>query len=160
MTNFDRVVLKLEHLGDERPEPEDHLYNITQAVQGIDLNDEEWCNFYRYITSQNKKEFEYLPRDKIVTLGDLGDDELKRIAKKISYGEDQTVEYFQNGIETTMIVKNVEPIKLKDDGTKFLDPACEILPCLSQGGISKNCPQSSLKNVQEESRSSEDEKEN
>ena len=76
----------------------------------------------------------------------------------MAYGEDQSVEYFQNGMETTIIVKNVEPIKLKDNG-KFLASPCKSVPCLSQGGISKNCPQSSVQNVQEESRSSEDEKE-
>jgi hypothetical protein len=145
-------------LYETRPEPEDHLYNITKCVEGVDLNEEEWCNFYRYITSQNTKEFEYLPRDKIVTLGDLGEDELKKIESKIAYGEDQTVEYFQNGIETTIIVKNVKDIKLKDNG-KFLATACKSVPSLSQGGQPKNRTQSSLKNVQKD-RSSEDEKEN
>ena len=158
MTNFDKVIRKFEQMCVDRPEPEDHLYNITKCVEGADLSEEEWCNFYRYITSQNTKEFEYLPRDQIVTLGDLGEEELKKIESKMAYGEDQSVEYFQNGIETTIIVKNVGPIKLKDNG-KFLATAREILPCLSQGGQPKNCPQSSLKNVQKESGSSEDEKE-
>ena len=158
MTNFDKVIRKFEQMCVDRPEPEDHLYNITKCVEGADLSEEEWCNFYRYITSQNTKEFEYLPRDQIVTLGDLGEEELKKIESKMAYGEDQSVEYFQNGMETTIIVKNVGPIKLKDNG-KFLATAREILPCLSQGGQPKNCPQSSLKNVQKESGSSEDEKE-
>ena len=90
-------------------------------------------------------------------MGDLGEEELKKIESKMAYGEDQSVEYFQNGIETTIIVKNVEPIKLKDNG-KFLASSCKSVPSLSQGGQPKNCPQSSLKNVQED-RSSEDEKE-
>ena len=158
MTNFDKVIRKFEQMCVDRPEPEDHLYNITKCVEGADLNEEEWCNFYRYITSQNTKEFEYLPRDQIVTLGDLGEEELKKIESKMAYGEDQSVEYFQNGIETTIIVKNVEPIKLKDNG-KFLASSCKSVPSLSQGGQPKNCPPCSLKNVQEESRSSEDEKE-
>ena len=157
MTNFEKVIRKLERLYEERPEPEDHLYNITKCVEGADLNEEEWCNFYRYITSQDTRDFEYLPRDQIVTLGDLGEEELKKIESKMAYGEDQSVEYFQNGIETTIIVKNVEPIKLKDNG-KFLASSCKSLLSLSQGGQPKNCPQSSLKNVQED-RSSEDEKE-
>ena len=115
--NFDKVIKKLTKLGNERPEPDDHLYNITKCVEGVTLNEEEWCNFYRYITTQDKEEFDYLPRSEIHTLGDLGDEELNRIQKNIAFGEGREVECYQNGTETTLIVKNVTTTN-KDNGKK------------------------------------------
>ena len=87
MNNFEKVIKKLKKIGNERPDPEDHLYNIVKCVEDVDLNDEEWCNFYRYITCQDKSDFEYLPRNQIVTLGDLGDEKLQEMQKDMGYGE-------------------------------------------------------------------------
>ena len=160
MTEFDRVIRKLKKLGNNRPDPEDHLYNVTQCVENSNMSEEEWCNFYRYITCQDQEEFEYLPRSQITTLGDLGDETLEKIQKQIVYGDKQCVEYFQNGMETTMIVKNIQPIKDKENGKKSVAAACGKLPCRAQGGFPKNCLKSSIKNIQTlRSSSSEDEKE-
>ena len=161
MTNFDRVIKKLVRLGRDRPDPEDHLYNVTQCLEGIELSEEEECNFYRYITCQNTEDFEYLPRSEIVTLGDLGDEELERIQKSIGFGENEDVECFQNGMETTMIVKNVTNTNIKDNGKKFLDGPRRIVQSSPQGGKFESCPPGSLEDIQEISSrsSSEDEKE-
>jgi len=156
MNNFEKVIKKLKKIGNERPDPEDHLYNIVKCVEDVDLNDEEWCNFYRYITCQDKSDFEYLPRNQIVTLGDLGDEKLQEMQKDMGYGDDQHVQYYQNGIETTMIVKNVGSI-IKDNGKECVVGSCEELSCEPQRTLSESCSQGSFKNVQEEKCCSEKE---
>ena len=148
--NFDKVIKKLTKLGNERPEPDDHLYNITKCVEGVTLNEEEWCNFYRYITTQDKEEFDYLPRSEIHTLGDLGDEELNRIQKNIAFGEGREVECYQNGTETTLIVKNVTTTN-KDNGKKPVVGSCSSVPQIAFRRQPKNRPKSSRKNVPQDS---------
>jgi len=160
MNNFKKVIEKLNRLEKGRPEPEDMFNNIISSIDGENLNEEEWCNFFRYITSQNREEFTYLPRSEITTLGDLGDEKLAQIQETLDYGEDQSVEYIQNGIETRLFVKNVPSIIKNNDG-KFMDGACEKIPSLSQGGITKNRPPRSIEDIPqglESESSSEDEK--
>ena len=49
MTNFDRVIKKLVRLGRDRPDPEDHLYNITQCLVGIEwFAERELLDVVRY----------------------------------------------------------------------------------------------------------------
>ena len=146
MNNFEKVIGKLTRLGENRPDPEDHLYNIVRCVENSELNEEEWCNFYRYITCQNKEEFEYLPRDQITTLGDLGDEKLEEIQKSIGYGEDKSVEYFQNGNETTIIVKNLPYII---NGKEPVVGSCEKISCEPQRTIFESCSQGCRENIQE-----------
>ena len=147
MNNFKKVIEKLNKLEEGRPEPEDLFHNIISSVDGENLSEEEWCNFYRYITSQNREDFKYLPRSEIITLGDLGDEKLAEIQKTMEYGEDQSVEYIQNGIETRLFVKNVPSILKKNNNGKRLDGACEKIPSLSQGGIAESCPPRSLEDI-------------
>ena len=151
MNNFEKVIKKLEQFGKDRPSPEDHLYNISKCVEGNNMSGEEWANFYRYITCQAKEEFEYLTRDKIVTLGDLGEEKLQEIEDSLAYGPDKTLECYQNGIETLMIVKNVEGNKEKENnnGKKPLATACSQLPRRPQGCVTENCTQGSFQNVQQ-----------
>jgi hypothetical protein len=124
--NFDKAIKKLTQLGTTRPDPEDHIYNIIRATENTEMGDEEWCNFYMYITCQHKEEFKYLPRSEMITLGDLGDEELNRIQEEIGVGKHSTIECVQNGFETHMRVSNVIPITIKENnGKKQLDdPRC------------------------------------
>ena len=158
MNNFEKVIQKLERFGDDRPDPEDNLHNIARCVEGAELNEEEWCNFFRYITSQNKKDFEYVARDKIVTLGDLGDEELEKIQKEIGFGQGREVEWYQNGMETKLIVKNITNNNKEDNGKKPLVGSCTSLSSGPQRREFKKCPQGSLENIQERRGSEDDEK--
>jgi len=147
MNNFEKVISKLNKLEKGRPEPDDMFHNIITSVDGENLSEEEWCNFYRYITSQNREEFTYLPRSEITTLGDLGEEKLAEMQKMLDYGEDQSVECIQNGMVTHLFVKNVPSIiKKKLDG-KFMDGSCKEIPSLSQGCIAKSCPPRSIENI-------------
>ena len=147
--NFDQLIQKLEKVGNERPDPEDTLHNIARAVDGAELSEEEWVNFYRYITMQNREEFEYIAREKIVTLGDLGDDELEKIQKKIAFGEGRDVEWYQNGNETKLIVKNLPNNNNKEkNGKKPMVGPRSSVPSSPQGGIPPSCLKSSLENLQ------------
>ena len=71
MQNCKDAIERLERLFKKRPDPGDHLINIAEAVEGLTMNSEEWKTFYRYITTQNKDEFEFEVQEKVVTLGDL-----------------------------------------------------------------------------------------
>ena len=147
--NFEKIIKKLEKLGNDRPNPEDTLHNIARATEGAELSDEEWVNFYRYITTQNREEFEYVARDTIVTLGDLGDEELEKIQKKIAFGEGREVEWYQNGNETTLIVKNITNNNNKEKNGKSLVRPCESIPISPQGCQFESRTPGSLEDIQE-----------
>ena len=110
MESCSRVIKKLERLEQRRPDPSDHLVNIMRAVEGEDMNDEAWCNFYRYITCQNKDDWEFLPREEVVTLGDLPPEYIKSVEKTLEYPPEQTVTVCKNGIEFLINVKNTNTI--------------------------------------------------
>ena len=92
MSNFEKVIKVFNKLSNERPDPEDHLFNIKECCQHATMNNEEWMNFYTYITDQNPDEFEYRKISEVETLGDLGEEELTRIAKTLEYSDEFVVE--------------------------------------------------------------------
>ena len=110
MESCSRVIKKLERLEQRRPDPSDHLVNIMRAVEGEDMDDEAWCNFYRYITCQNRDDWEFLPREEVVTLGDLPPEYIESVQKTLEYPPEQTATVCKNGIEFLINVKNTNTI--------------------------------------------------
>ena len=132
MSNFEKVIKVFNKLSKERPDPEDHLFNIKECCQDASMNDEEWMNFYTYITDQNTDEFEYRKITDVETLGDLGEEELTRIAKTLEYSDEFVVESHTNGDEINILVKR-SPITSKNNHhAKPLDGAFEKLSSLPQ----------------------------
>ena len=97
MEAFNRVMKKFAYLEKRRSDPADHLINIVDAVHGETMSDEAWTNFYRYITTQNKDDWEFVPRDTVVTLGDLDPEYLKGVEKTLEYPPEQSVKVTKNG---------------------------------------------------------------
>ena len=115
MESCNRVIQKFEKLEKRRPDPSDHLVNIMNAIEGADMNDEAWCNFYRYITCQNKDDWEFVPREKVVTLGDLDPEYIKSVEKMLEYPPEQTVEVWKNGVDIHIYVNNTDTIVKEDE---------------------------------------------
>ena len=132
MSNFEKVIKVFNRLSKERPDPEDHLFNIKECCENATMNDEEWMNFYTYITDQNTDEFVYRKITDVETLGDLGEEELTRIAKTLEYSDEFVVESHTNGDEINIFVKR-SPITSKNNHhAKPLDGASEEISSLPQ----------------------------
>ena len=117
MEAFNRVMKKLTKLEKRRADPSDHFINIVEAVRGENMTDEAWTNFYIYITSQNKDDWEYVSRDKVVTLGDLDPEYLREVEKTLEYPPEQSVKVVKNGIDIHIDV-NYNPIKDKESNAE------------------------------------------
>ena len=117
MKGFNKVVRRLQKLENNRPDPSDHLINIVEATRGIKLTDEEEANFYNYITCQDKDDFEYLPRSEIVTLEDLGEDEIKKIHDELY--SDYDMKCVKNGMDIILTTNK------KDKNGESLVGACK-----------------------------------
>ena len=115
MDQCKKVIKKLERLEERRPDPSDHLVNIMRAVEGEEMNDEAWCNFYRYITCQNKDDWEFIPRAEVMTLGDLPPEYIESVQKTLKYPPEQTATVCKNGIEFLINVKNTDTIDKKHE---------------------------------------------
>ena len=98
MNGFQKACKLLDKLDAQRSDPSDHLFNIARVMETVKMNEEESVNFYAYICSPDKEDFEYKPRSEYVTLGDLGDEELQRLHNEI-YGKN----------EFNQIIKQVAP---------------------------------------------------
>jgi hypothetical protein len=147
MSNFEKVIKVFNKLSKERPDPEDHLFNIKECCENATMNDEEWMNFYSYITDQNQDEFEYRKITDVETLGDLGEEELSRIAKTLEYSDEFIVESHTNGDEINIMVKRSLITSKNNHHAEPLDGALEEISSRSQGGLAKCSDESSLEDV-------------
>ena len=156
-----RVMKKYLKLMEQRPDPEDTLYNIAQSLDNCGLNEEGYANFYDFISTQNRDDWHYRPLQEIHTLGDLSAEEIKQIdddlqAKLSELPCKFTTEASQNGIETFVNVKCV-PNKQKEHG-KRLAGFCKGLPQEASGPQPQGHPQESLCRIQEEADEKSEEK--
>ena len=78
MKNCKKAIDKLKRLTKKRSDPADHLINIAESVEGLTLDSEEWTTFYRYITTQNTDGFQFETHEKVITLGDLDPEYIKK----------------------------------------------------------------------------------
>ena len=115
MQNCKDAIKRLDILSKKRPDPADHLINIAEAVEGLTLNYEDWTTFYRYITTQNRDEFEFETQEKVITLGDLDPKFITEVEQSLVYPEGQTVEMKKNGFDIHLTVRNSKTID-KDNG--------------------------------------------
>lgn len=107
MQNCMNTIQRLDRLCTMRPSPEDTLINIAEAVRDSDMDEEAWANFYTYITTENRGEWQYRPKSEIKTLGDLSPEQLQEIDRTLCKQlekHDKDVEVIQNGIETMVFV--------------------------------------------------------
>ena len=141
MENCNRVIKKFEKLEIRRSDPSDHLVNIMNAVEGEEMGDEAWCNFYRYITCQNKDEWVFVPRNKVVTLGDLDPEYIKSVEKMLEYPPEQTVNVWKNGVDIHISVENVNTI---DKENEPLARTFESIPQSPPRRIPQECDEKSL----------------
>ena len=122
MESCNRVIQKLERLEKRRPDPSDHLVNIMNAIEGEDMDDEAWCNFYRYITIQDKDEWKFIAREQVVTLGDLDPEYIKSVEKMLEYPPEQTVKVWKNGVDIHISVDNVKTTDIIDKHEPLVGP--------------------------------------
>jgi hypothetical protein len=147
MSNFEKVIKVFNKLSNERPDPEDHLFNIKECCQHATMNDEEWMNFYTYITDQNQDEFEYRKITDVETLGDLGEEELTRIAKTLEYSDEFVVESHTNGDEINIFVKRSLITSKNNNHAEPMDGALEEISSSPQGNITERSNVCSIENV-------------
>ena len=147
MSNFEKVIKLFNNLSKERPDPEDHLFNIKECCQNATMNDEEWMNFYTYITDQNTDEFEYRKITDVETLGDLGEEELTRIAKTLEYSDEFVVESHTNGDEINIFVKRSSITSKNNKHAKPMDGPLEKISSSPQGNIPQRRNESSQQDV-------------
>ena len=141
MKNCKKAIEKLKRLTKKRSDPADHLINIAESVEGLTLDSEEWTTFYRYITTQNTDGFQFETHEKVITLGDLDPEYIKKVERSLIYPEGQTVEMKQNGFDIHLIVRNSQTID-KDNG-KSLAGSFGRVPESSPRGVSQECDEKS-----------------
>ena len=136
MKNCKKAIEKLKRLTKKRSDPADHLINIAESVEGLTLDSEEWTTFYRYITTQNTDGFQFETHEKVITLGDLDPEYIKKVERSLIYPEGQTVEMKQNGFDIHLIVRNSQTID-KDNG-KSLASTFSSMAQIAPGGKFEN----------------------
>ena len=142
MENCKKAIERLENLTQKRSDPADHLINIAEAIEGLKLSSEEWTTFYRYITTQNKKDFEFETPEKVVTLGDLDTKYIKKVERSLIYPSGQTVEIKKNGFDIHITVRNSNIID-KDNG-KSLASTFSSMAQIAPGGKFENFDEKSI----------------
>ena len=111
-----KAIEKLNRLTKQRPDPSDTLINIAETCQNLDISEEGWCNFYAYITCNDRENWVYKPKSDLKTMGDLTEAELKKIEEDLESQITANMEYrcYRNGIETFVDCKYVEDEKKED----------------------------------------------
>ena len=113
-----RAIAKLVRLTKSRSDPSNTLINIAEACNNLTMDEEAWGNFYEYITTENRENWEYKPREKLKTLGDLSADEMEKIERdldaKSTFCNRGAYKVFENGIETFVDVKYLDSNTIKE----------------------------------------------
>ncbi len=113
---FQEFLKRLQRLNKRRSEPSDFIYNLAEISNELQFSDNEWVNFYQYVTLQNKDDFKWVKEGEIKTLGDLPIEELEQLNKELTQ---DNVDFRQNGFETNMLIKNMENLEvIKTNGKK------------------------------------------
>ncbi len=113
---FQEFLKRLQRLNKRRSEPSDFIYNLAEISNELQFSDNEWVNFYQYVTLQNKDDFRWVKEGEIQTLGDLPIEELEQLNKELTQ---DNVDFRQNGFETNMLIKNMENLEvIKTNGKK------------------------------------------
>ena len=123
--NFEKFIKRLEKLNQRRSAPSDFVYNVAEVAENMEFTQEEWTNFYIYITLQNKDDFEWTPAGTVTTLGDLADDELNELNNQLVQ---PGCDVRKNGIETLVMVKNMENLVHNKINGKYVAKASLRVP--------------------------------
>ena len=118
--NFEKFINRLTRMNKQRPSPGDFIYNLAEIAADLKFTQEEWTNFYIYVTLQDKDEFEWKPAGTVETLGDIADEELIALNEELVQ---PGCDVRKNGIETTVMVKNMENLVLNKTNGKFVAKA-------------------------------------
>ena len=106
-----KCIKKLNNLIEHRPDPDDMLYNIAESVNGVDLTEEGWSNFYNYITEQDPDNWHYKQQSDVMTMGDIPENDLQLMANELNdeYEKSLKVQDYKvthNGMETIIEITN------------------------------------------------------